>query len=116
MDMRPRQVPSWPDDFWEDWRSARSDAERRMMLQGFGIPPQLQAEADRLFPSPAPSTPDAGEPRKPQAEDQIEQAQHPGVDRLVAILSLSVAVLALLWDHASDIALFFRSLLSHLGL
>lgn len=50
MDTRPRQVPSWPDDFWEDWRSARSDTERRMMLQGFGIPPQLQAEADRLFP------------------------------------------------------------------
>ena len=40
----------WIPSELEDYRSARSDNERRQMLRSFGVDPAHQAEADRLFP------------------------------------------------------------------
>ena len=39
----------WIPSELEDYRSARSDDERRRMLLRFGVDPAHQAEADRLF-------------------------------------------------------------------
>ena len=36
--------PTWPDDVWEDWRHARSDAERNAIVQACGLDPRAYTE------------------------------------------------------------------------
>jgi len=107
------EVPSWEhEDLWEDWRNARSDEERRMILRSVGVPPELRSEAERLFPSPktGASRADASEPGTAEDHDHIDKDRGAKFNRRIGLLTLIVAIVALLWDHWPDIA----SLLSRL--
>lgn len=50
-------VPRWEDDVWEDWRCARSDAERTAIIQQYGLDPRaypdfLAMKAETASPLP----------------------------------------------------------------
>lgn len=51
LDKRPKEVPFWEDDYWEDWRNERTDDGRSRLLLHHGAPPELRSEVDRLFPN-----------------------------------------------------------------
>lgn len=112
---RPKEVPFWEDDYWEDWRNERSDDGRSRLLLHHGAPPELRSEVQRLFPNPLPnedasdSKTDTVKPCKPENCDQVDNCSNSKSNWWIGLLTLIVAIISLLWDHWDDVSSFISS-------